>query len=1120
MNERQRVLLLIVIMSFSSLMIAGTTTFILYNTSFEAQKARLIVSVQARARLIEATARFNEIHHNSYPGEAFATTIEQITDAYHRMETFGKTGELLLVKSDDNHIVFVLSHSHKGVEKPKPIPFDSPLVEPMRRALSGESGAIIVNDYLGRYTVLAAYEPVSILNMGLVTQIKLAEIREPFIKAGLIAGFLTILFVLSGAFLFVKITNPIVRKLEERAVLLEKQAIELKRINEELNQEITEREYAENAMRENEERYREIYNKTPVMLHSIDKAGTLVSVSDYWLQVLGYERHEVIGRSLTDFFTPESRSYAELIVFPQFFRDGSIDEVSYSFVKKNGEIMDTILSAISETDSDGNFIRSLAVVRDITEFKAMSDALMESQRHLAKVLEILPIGVWIIDKQGNINYVNEAGKKIWAGVRYVPREHYDEYKAWWLSTGEPIKSEDWSAARAISKGQSSSEEEIEIECFDGTRKIVLNWAVPIIGANQQIEGAVAMNQDITDRKLMEKELKTAKEDAEAANKTKSQFLAVMSHEIRTPMNGVIGLTDLLLTTDMTQVQKGYLENLRYSAYSLLDIINDILDISKIEADKIELENIEFNLVDVVQKCVFMMSHRASQKGLSLFTDIEPNLPEYFLGDPVRVRQILLNLISNAVKFTETGEIKVSVKKSENESLNGKQKNEIEILPLTIAVKDTGIGIPQNKLNTIFESFTQADEFTTRKYGGTGLGLTISKRLAEMMGGTITVESTHKVGTTFFINIALRVLKKIQDNCANGKTYTSASNTYHINDQSDKIYQLSDQVVSNSLKDVECYYSGKVLVAEDNPINMLIIKANLIKMGFEVIEAHNGKDALKKFVLNEVDLIFMDIHMPEMNGFEATRKIRECENIREDGNVQSREGFEASNKEEKNLEKFSKEYFEESEKVRCAQKVKSRTPIIALTADAFKDDRDKCISEGMDFYLSKPFKPEELVNVIKRFLPQSNTLEQKELTVDNLEKKIDLCTPKQQIEITTEIEKNRSIFDRDAFLARVGNNMEFYEKLTSIFLGRVPELLSDLQIAMESNDPDKIFFCVHSLKGISLNIGAGVLSEIAEEIEYKALDQKDNHQNNIEEIRKLSASLEEAFSDFSQEVTKC
>lgn len=887
------------------------------------------------------------------------------------------------------------------------------------------------------------------INFQLATKLDMSEIENPLMRAGLSSGVFTLLFVLSCALVFITIVNPVIKQLEERAMIF-------KRLNSELEQEIRRREYAEKGMLKSEirykrlfdsmmdafvsfdmsgfivetnssyesmlgyskeelkkftnkdltpekwhsfsdyilkeqilkqsysdiyhkeyikkdgtiipvemraflmfdenqhpveiwaivrditdrkktedaliqsqERYLSIYNKTPAMLHSIDSSGAVVSVSDYWLDVMGYKRHEVIGRKSTDFLTESSKIYATTVSIPQFINNGFLKDISYRFVKKNGEIMDTLLSAISETDKDGNFVRSLAVVQDITELKAVSDALLEKDRRFGQVLDLLPVGVWIIDRTGKIIYCNQAGHKIWAGVRYVTPEHYNEYKAWWPATGEALKPEEWAASRALANGETSPEEEIDIQCFDGTRKTILNWAMPIIQSDMQIDGAVVVNKDITDRKQIEKELQQAKECAESANLSKSQFLAVMSHEIRTPMHGIIGLTDLLLTTDISNSQKDYLEHVRYSAYMLLDIINDILDISKIEAERLELESIEFNLREELQKSIFMVNHRASEKGILLTTEIAPDVPEILIGDPVRIRQVILNLIGNAVKFTEKGKVSVSVKRSDSDCRLERHKNvaaiavmhqqqedlsrscDNKILPITITVQDTGIGIPEDKLNTIFESFTQTDDFITRKYGGTGLGLSISRRLVEMMNGTITVESSPGKGSIFSVKLILQI--------SDSSTLTQESCNKHHEKAEDRRFPRHRPA-----------YKGNILIAEDNPVNMMIIQAHLSKMGFTTIEASNGKDAVQKVVEHEnIDLIFMDIHMPEMDGFEATHKIREYE------------------------------------------KDRKHTPIVALTADAFKDDRDISLSAGMDFYLSKPFKPHEVIDVIDHFLPAIN-----------------------------------------------------------------------------------------------------------------------------------------------------
>ncbi len=395
-------------------------------------------------------------------------------------------------------------------------------------------------------------------------------------------------------------------------------------------------------------------------------------------------------------------------------------------------------------------------------------------------------------------------------------------------------------------------------------------------------------------KRTNEELKKAKRAAEAAAEAKAIFLANMSHELRTPMNGIIGMIEILKRTPLTEEQKEYLSIIESSGENLLTIINDILDLSKIESGRMELENIPFSLKEELTRVMNIMQIIADKKHLPLKLQIAPGVPQYLSGDPVRLKQIIINLVNNAIKFTEKGSVTVSVEKQ------GVEDGKVQLL---FKVTDTGIGISPEGQKKLFQSFSQVDKSTTRKYGGTGLGLMISKNLVQMMDGEIGVDSVEGVGSTFWFYIFLDV---------------SDEETYR------QYYRKENEQKEDSLR---VHLKLKILLAEDNKINQKVAVLNLNNLGHKVDVANNGKEAVEKFKTGDYDLIFMDVHMPEMDGVEACQKIREIE--KNDGRIK-------------------------------------KIPIIAMTANTSEDERKKYLEAGMDGYIGKPFKQKELIEIFKRF----------------------------------------------------------------------------------------------------------------------------------------------------------
>jgi two-component system sensor histidine kinase/response regulator len=397
-------------------------------------------------------------------------------------------------------------------------------------------------------------------------------------------------------------------------------------------------------------------------------------------------------------------------------------------------------------------------------------------------------------------------------------------------------------------------------------------------------------RDVTERALLLDELRRAKDAAEQASEAKSTFLANMSHEIRTPMNAIIGMTHLALQHVADARGRDYLGRIQQSAHHLLGILNDILDVSKIEADKLELEHIEFELQDVLDTFVNLVGDRAAAKDLALVFDVAPEVPRRLAGDPLRLGQVLVNYGNNAVKFTERGEIRVAVSLLE--------RSGAQVL-LRFAVRDTGIGIASDRLGRLFNSFEQADASTSRQYGGTGLGLSIARRLAQMMGGEVGVDSQPGEGSTFWFTARMSCPEQ------------SAPQTAPSDPQAPSA--LAETAPS----------SVRVLVVDDNEVNLLIAREMLHAAGLSVETADNGAEALGRVTGGRFDVVLMDMQMPVMDGVEATRRIRQLPSLK-------------------------------------------RLPVLAMTANAMAADRERCLQAGMDEVLVKPIARDDLIAAVRRW----------------------------------------------------------------------------------------------------------------------------------------------------------
>ncbi|MCP3874828.1 MAG: response regulator [Desulfobacteraceae bacterium] len=938
-----------------------------------------------------------------------------------------------------------------------------------------------------------------------------------------------------------------------------------------------ERQQALDDLHEREEKYGKLIKTTSAGYWQIDENYLTIEVNQAMCNMIGYEEDEMIGRPPFDFFDKQSIKNVKEITTKENAQTANIS-YEVTFIKKDNQLLHSKVDARRSFNENGDFAGSFVFVTDITdriksqqELRRAKENAEEASKTTKIIMENLQAGVVLINWDTHIiELVNKTASDMFGSP---PENIVGNYCYEFLCPKQkgqcPIT--DVNATVDNSEKYMLNVHKEKIPILKTINTVVMN------GQKFLLESFV----DITEQKNAENNLinetRRANEmamAAEAANTAKSEFLANMSHEIRTPINGVVGMAEILMDSSLDENQKTFVQTISSEADSLLGIINTILDFSKIEAGKLELEEIGFDLRKIFENLSEVLNIRAEKKGLDFLSFLDTDIPTDLKGDPGRLRQIFMNLVGNSLKFTNKGEIFIK---------GTKITETADRVTIRFEVQDTGIGIPFEKQDRIFDSFSQADGSTTRKYGGTGLGTTISKQLVELMGGEIGLESKKGKGSKFWFTInvkkwgsksqqekgvdinlegliilvvdsnkthqfiiskyletfgckalsalniedAMRILEK-QD--SNQKIdliltdfYFSEINGFEFAEhiRKSKLYIEIPIVLLTSVGSVgdgkRCREIGiqgylskpvkkidlgmtiasvlgvikelphnekplitkhsieeserkdlQILVAEDYPTNQQIAIKHLNSAGFRVVLAENGAQAVSLFKTKQFDLILMDIQMPEMDGYEATKKIREIE------------------------KKLSKDF----------GKV-LRTPVIAITAHAMRGYRDKCIQADMDDYLAKPLKKKELISTVEKWIyPDQDGNRSTNPKTNTIDKNINSSNLKQSSDLPIDMEKAIIEFENDE---------EFLNEILYEFLGNVEKQFVSIRAAISVDDFQIIEEQSHAIKGGAANLTAMALSDAASNLEMAG---KNQDINNIEEI---FGKLEVVYKQFSQYV---
>ncbi|MDF2186818.1 PAS domain S-box protein [Paraflavitalea sp. CAU 1676] len=659
-----------------------------------------------------------------------------------------------------------------------------------------------------------------------------------------------------------------------------------------LNRDFLLRRRAEDEVAKSESKYREFVENAGVITYTADIDGYFTFISKQVETLTGYTPDEMIGKHFSVLIPPEHIPDVAEKYYNQF--RNRIRETTLTFpIQFKGNGIRWVEQDAILLEKDGRVQGFQCVVKDVTEQELVRQKLekieaeqKEYQYRIQAILDNAPLMIYVKDLEGRYLLANRQCREV-----FGLSDDDILGKTVFEVQGNKQSADRYNIAdQEVIKTRKPVELEDVLRLADGDHHL-LTIKFPLYDKDNNLLGVSGFMKDITEMVKSRQEMILARQKAESAETLQEQFLANMSHEIRTPMNGILGMTNLLMQTQLEKQQREYVQMIKQSSDNLLVLINDILDLSKIKAGKISIEKIPFDLSELLKTVNATFRMKAAEKQLSFSTLLHPSVPTYIVGDPHRLSQILNNLLSNAIKFTEKGFVTLEINLQE---IKDQQAT------LCIQVSDSGIGIDTKQLGLIFESFSQASSDTTRRFGGTGLGLAITKRLAEMQKGSIQVSSKAGAGTTFTVVLPFGI--------------SSAQ----------EVARTSVQIAP-PVNELDGYAGHHVLIVEDNDVNQRVLKYNLEQYQIEVSVVENGKDAVRWLEKNKTDLVLMDLHMPLMDGFQATDYIR--------------------------------------------RQLKLDVPIVVLTASVLRNEKSRCLQIGANDYVAKPFAPEELRRCLDRYLLQ-------------------------------------------------------------------------------------------------------------------------------------------------------